>query len=294
MDYLRTAKPRVTLLFLLLTAASITLALGRLDPSILARTLLGLGLCVGGAGALNNYLERRSDGLMERTRNRPLPAGRLSPRRVALFGAALLLVGLLELALMVGLLPAILAALGALFYLIVYTFPLKKRMTHGVVPGGLAGLFPALVGWSATGEPASLGLVFLCVLVFLWSPAHFWALDLLRFEEYRAAGFRTLTGMRGPGETKLHICLYLAAVVCVSLLPAGAGLLGSGYLAVAVTGAAVAAFLGHRLLRDRGTNSARLLYKLSGPYLGLLLAAMVFDRLAGAPPAVALWEGMGL
>jgi heme o synthase len=294
MDYLRTTKPRVTLLFLLLTAASAVLASGRLDVPLLAGTLLGLGSCVAGAGALNNYIERRSDSLMERTRGRPLPAGRLDPARVLSFGAALLGLGLVVLVVLVGRLPALFAAAGASFYLLVYTVPLKRHLVHGVVPGGLAGVFPALVGWSATGEPASVGLLLLCVLVFLWSPAHFWALDLVRCEEYRAAGFLTLTGVRGATETKLQICLYLAAMTSISLLPAGAGLLGQTYLLAAVVGGGVLGLAACVLWRSRGLGGAQLLYKLSGPYLALLLAAMIIDRLAGTPPAVVLWEALNL
>jgi heme o synthase len=294
MDYVQTTKPRVTLLFLLLSAASMILASGEVDPLLMGPTLLGLGLCVAGAAALNNYLERDSDGLMARTCGRPLPAGRLPGRRVLAFAISLLVLGLATLSVFGGVTPALLAAAGALFYVVVYTIPLKRRVTHGVVPGGIAGLFPPLVGWSATGEPASLGLLLLCVLVFLWSPAHFWALELVRFEEYRAAGLRTITAVRGRSETKLNICLYLAAMVTVSLLPASAGLLGVTYLLAAAVGAVGAAVLGVRLVRDGGDGTAKLLYKLSGPYLSLLLAGMVIDRLAGSPPAVAIWEAINL
>jgi protoheme IX farnesyltransferase len=230
---------------------------------------------------------------MARTASRPLPAGRVRPTSVLAFGGWLIAFGTSLLWWRIGYLPALLTALGAAYYVIVYTLLLKPRSAHGVVPGGLAGVFPPLIGWVATGAPLSLRLGLLVGLVFLWSPPHFWALALSRGDDYRRAGFPLISGGAGEQAARLSITLYVAALLCLSLLPYPAGLLGLPYLLGALIGGAALAMPTVNLFRDRRPQAAWRVYKISGPYLALLLAAMVLDTLISSPSVVALWEGVG-
>ena len=274
LDLARTAKLRVVALTVMTTATGVWLS-GGTEAGRFAAVLASTALLVGGAGALNNLLERDRDALMERTRTRPLPAGRLGPTEVLVFGLALVSLGLGGLLAASGPLAALLGAAGLAYYLGVYTILLKPRSPHGVVPGGLAGVFPPLIGWAATGRPLTLAVVYLCALVFFWSPPHFWALALARRDEYARAGIPTLPVVRGSRDTRWEIFAYSLAVVGLSLLPVSQGSLGAVYLATAL--AAGAAFLGlsWALARSGSPERAWRFYRLSGPYLALLLVGMV-------------------
>ncbi len=190
-DYAETTKARVVGLTMV-TAGVAALLAGA--PPLLAflMMLLGTGLTVAGAAALNNVLECERDALMARTRNRALPAGRLRRTQVLVFGLALCAAGVVVLAAFVNPASAVLAALGALYYVVIYTMLLKPRSPRSVVPGGLAGIFPPLIGWAASGGPWTLDIVYLCAVVFFWSPPHFWSLALAKSEEYADAGIPTL------------------------------------------------------------------------------------------------------
>jgi len=279
MQYLRTAKPRVISLLLFTTAGAFILADGIGRWTLLLVTLAGAALTMGGAAALNSYLERDRDRLLERTRDRPLPAGRVDPKGVLLFGLALCAAGTTVLAAGAGPLPAALAAMGAGYYVLLYTLVLKPRSTHGVVPGGMAGVFPALIGWSATGRPWSLLLLYLCVLVFCWSPPHYWALALARAEDYRRAGLTVLPLSRGADEARLQVALYLLALLALSVLPSLGGWMGASYLAAAALGGTAFALTVVRMLRRKTARSAWLVYRASGFYLALLLLGMVVDQI---------------
>lgn len=284
MDYLRTTKPRVVLLFVVAALAAYLLAGGTQTPAVLA-LIVGLGAAVGGAGALNNYLERERDRQMERTRERALPAGRVPPGRVLALGFGLIAAGVALLGIVFGAAAAGAAAAGAAYYLIAYTLLLKPRFAHSAVPGGVAGLFPPLTGWAAgaavASEPASgLLLLYLLAVVFLWSPPHFWALTLVRSEEYRAAGVPVPPTGSGEALTRLQMLSYTVCLVGLSLLPVATGLLGVPYLlAAGIAGLAFAGLVVRTIVRP-GPAADHAVYKLSGPYLAVLLGAMVLD---GAP-----------
>jgi protoheme IX farnesyltransferase len=154
----------------------------------------------------------------------------------------------------------------------------------------MAGLFPPLAAWSAAGTPAGPRLLFLCTLVFLWSPPHFWALALARGDDYRRAGFPTLPALRGDAEARLHILLYVTALLCLSFAPLAAGMAGPSYLAGALLAAGLLAAGVVSLFRGEPRTGAWLVYKLSGPYLALILLALVLDSLAGQPTLLASWQ----
>lgn len=274
MDYLNTLKPRIVALFLVSGWVGWTLADGPLSSLRLPLVLLGLACCVAGASGLNNYLERDRDRLMRRTQDRALPAGRVAPSRIRFLAVALLVAGIALLWATAGAFAAFFGACGAAYYLIAYTVLLKPRTAYSAVPGGLAGIFPPLVGWAAAGGGFTAEIVFLCGIVFLWSPPHFWALTLAREEDYRRAGIPVPASRSGVPVARLQIVAYTSALVSLSLIPGIIGLAGFAYLVAVLSGGIV---FGGAVLALAFSQQARwntVVYRLSGPYLALLLLAL--------------------
>ena len=280
MQYLQAAQPRIVGLFILTVVAAMLLA-G--DPG-LARILAvaaATALTVGGAAMLNNYLERDVDARMERTRRRPIASGAIPARRALVIGLALVAAGSLALWAVAGGLAAAFALLGAAYYVVVYTMLLKPRTPLSSIPGALAGVFPALIGWAATGAAWSGSILFLCALVFVWSPPHFWALALAREDDYVASGIPTPAVAYGQPACRLLIATFVAAVTVLTLVPAASGAFGAVYFEAAVTaGAALWAFT-TRLLTHRDDHAAWALFKLTGPYLAIVVAAAVLGHQLG-------------
>jgi protoheme IX farnesyltransferase len=278
MDYLEAAQPRIVGLFLLTVLAAMLLA-G--DPGLveLIEVLVATGLTVAGAAMLNNTLERDLDARMERTRRRPTASGRLPAARALAVGLVLVAAGCLALWGLAGGLAAVFAVLGAAYYALVYTLLLKPHTALSSIPGALAGVFPALIGWAATGAPWTNSLLFLCALVVVWSPPHFWALALAREEDYRASGIPTPAVAYGERACRRLIAGFVAAVTALTLVPAAAGAFGAVYAAVAlVAGAALWVFTA-RLLARRDRAAAWALFKVSGPYLAAIVVAAVAGHL---------------
>jgi protoheme IX farnesyltransferase len=278
MDHLEAAQPRIVGLFLVTVVAAMLLA-GDLGLALILEVAAATALTVGGAAMLNNYLERDVDARMERTRRRPIAAGRIPARRALVIGLALVAAGSLALWALTGGLAAAFALLGAAYYVVVYTMLLKPRTALSSVPGALAGVFPALVGWAATGEAWSGGILFLCTLVFVWSPPHFWALALAREDDYRASGIPTPAVAYGEPACRRLIAGFVAAVTVVTLVPAVAGAFGAVYLVTAVAAGVALWLFTARLLAQRDDRAAWALFKVTGPYLALVVAAAVVGHL---------------
>ena len=275
-DYVELTKPKVQSLLLLTTIATMYVA-GDPSPLLVALTCLGGYLSAGGAGAVNHWFDRDIDLQMARTANRPVPAGRISPRAALTFGCTLASLSLLELSLTVNPLAAALSFSGFLGYVFVYTVWLKRRTPQNIVIGGAAGAVPPLVGWAAVTGSVSGAAVFLFFIVFFWTPPHFWALSLLMKEEYRKVGVPMLPVVRGEDETRKQILLYSVLLYAVTQLPFCAGgfgvtyavssiLLGFGFIGGAI-----------RLYRRADRRSALQLYLFSLAYLALLFCSMVLD-----------------
>jgi heme o synthase len=278
MDYLEAAQPRIVGLFLLTVLAAMLLA-GGSGPVLVAEVLLATGLTVAGAAMLNNVVERDVDGRMERTRRRPTASGRLRAGPALAVGLALVVAGCLALWTLAGGLAAAFAVLGAAYYVLVYTVLLKPHTALSSVPGALAGVFPALIGWAATGAPWSGSLLYLCALVFVWSPPHFWALALAHEADYRASGIPTPAVAYGEAACRRLIAGFVAAVTALSLVPAFAGSFGAVYATVALASAAALWVFTARLLARRDRAAAWALFKFSGPYLAALVVAAVVGHL---------------
>jgi protoheme IX farnesyltransferase len=276
-DLVALVKPRIMVMALLTAAGAMSLAPGEPEVSAALWLLLGTGLIVGSANSLNMYLERDIDCLMARTKDRPLPTGRMAPRTALVFGLLLGAASLPALA-MVNLATMALGLLALVAYVLVYT-PLKQRTHWATWVGALPGALPVLMGWTAaTGAVNAAGLLVFSVL-FFWQIPHFHAIGMYRQREYARAGLQTLAGARGASAARREIGTYLIVQVAASLALVPLGIAGTAYLVVAAAlGAMVLGQAFPALLRGRAdTKWARGLFLASIVYLPILFATMVLD-----------------
>lgn len=285
-DALVLVKPRIMALLLITAYCAMVVAAQGLPPlGLTVSALGGLALSVGGAHAVNMWFDADIDGLMERTRRRPIPAGRVAPERALWLGVGLQAISFVWLWTRVGALAALLSFAGYLYYVLVYTMWLKRYTPQNIVIGGGAGAFPPLVGWAAVTGHLALPAIILFLIVFLWTPPHFWALALYRQEDYRRAGVPMMPVTAGARATKWQMLGYAASLLPVSL---GLGLghwVGPLYLVVAGASGAALLLACIRLLGepDGEVKVARGTFFLSLWYLTAVFAAMVVDVLLHHP-----------
>ncbi|MDX6494944.1 MAG: heme o synthase [Gaiellales bacterium] len=280
-DHLTLTKPRIMVL-LLITAlcAMLAAARGVPSPGLLLATMVGLGLGCGGASALNHVLDRDLDRRMKRTAARPVAAGRISAARATEFGVALSAASFVILASAVNLLAAGLCLSGNLFYVLVYTLWLKRRTAQNIVIGGAAGAIPPLVGWAAATGSLDLAAVLLFMIVFLWTPPHFWALAMMIRRDYERAEVPMLPVTRGDRRTASEIVLYTLALVAATLALAPADRLGWSYLLPAAVAGAVFVALAAALWQRPTTPRAGRLFRYSLLYLAVVFAAFALAAAA--------------
>jgi protoheme IX farnesyltransferase len=275
-DYFELTKPKVQTLLLLTTITTMYVA-GSPSLSLVALTCLGGALSAGGAGAINHWFDRDIDALMERTANRPVPSGRVSPAAALAYGVVLGIASFVLLSLTVNLLSAALALSGLLGYVLVYTVWLKRSTPQNIVIGGAAGAVPPLVGWAAVTGSLNLDAFLLFAIVFVWTPSHFWALSILMKNEYARVGVPMLPVVKGESATRLQIVLYTIVLVGITFLPVIDLTFGFIYLSAAtVLGAAFIA-MAIRLWRRAERKLALQHYLFSMAYLALLFVAMAID-----------------
>ncbi len=275
-DYVALTKPKVQSLLLFTTVAAMLIA-GRPSIALIITTLIGGAMSAGGAGAINHWYDRDVDLLMERTADRPVPSGRISPRAALSFGLLLGAGSLVWLALLVNPLAAAISFAGLVGYSVGYTMILKRRTWQNIIWGGAAGAIPPLVGWAAVTGSINGMAIFLFFIVFFWTPPHFWALSLLIKDDYAAAGIPMLPVVRGEDETRRQILLYSVLLYAVSQLPFCAGGLGITYLVVSLGLGLAFIVMAWQLRRRADRASALRLYLYSLLYLAALFAAMVVD-----------------
>jgi protoheme IX farnesyltransferase len=280
-DYVTLTKPRIMSLLLITGLCAMFVgAQGAPRAWLVLVTMTGLALACGGASALNHVLDRDIDKLMgERTRARPLAAERMPASRALEFGLTLSAFSFVLLASLVNILAAVLALVGNLFYVLVYTRWLKRTTPQNIVIGGAAGAVPPLVGWAAATGNLTLPALWLFLIVFFWTPPHFWALALLIRRDYEAARIPMLPVVRGARETTRQIVLYSLVLVTVTVVPFLWGTLGLVYLGAALALGAAFLLLAVRLRRATTPRQAALLFHFSLLYLALLFAAMAVDPL---------------
>ena len=289
--YIALTKPRIIELLLVTTVPAMVLAT-RWVPGVdwgewgglVVWTMVGGTLAAGSANAINCYLDRDIDGLMARTRRRPLPAHQVEPERAVVFGIILGIVSFAVMTVFVNLLAAFLTLLAIAFYVVVYTMMLKRTTTQNIVIGGAAGALPPVIGWAAVTGDVGVPALILFAIVFYWTPPHFWALSLRIRKDYAAAGVPMLPVVKGIPETTRQIGLYTVLMVAISLILWPVARMGLIYLGAAVGLGAVFLWQAYALWRrgsseEASTQGAIALYKYSISYLSLLFLAVAVDAL---------------
>ena len=278
--YIALTKPRIIELLLITTIPTMVLAAGGWpDTSLVVWTVLGGALAAGGANAINMYIDRDIDGLMERTRNRPLVTGRIAPRNALAFALVLEVAAFALLAWSSNVLAACLAISATLFYVFVYSLWLKRTSRQNIVIGGAAGAVPVLVGWAAVRNDVSWSAVVLFLVIFLWTPPHFWALAIRHADEYRAASVTMLPVVESAATTVRTMGWYSVAVAVASLALVPLNDMGVIYMVSAVVLGVAFIALTFGLGTTPTARAAMRVFSFSISYVTLLFIAVTVDVL---------------
>jgi len=279
-DYFALMKPRVMSLVVFTALVGLAVAPGSLHPVTGFTALLCIAVGAGAAGALNMWYDADIDAVMTRTARRPVPMGRVKPGESLAFGLTLAGFAVVTLGLLVNWLAGCLLAFTIFFYVAVYTIWLKRSTPQNIVIGGAAGAFPPMIGWAATTGSLSLEPVLLFLIIFFWTPPHFWALALYRTDDYARAGIPMLPVVNGDASTRRQILLYTLILVPLGVAPWLFGYTGSIYGATAVVSGAIMLTLAWQVLRERrpAERASRNLFAFSVLYLFLLFAVLLVER----------------
>jgi len=282
-DYIELTKPRIVALLVFTTLVALVIATppGQFPVQVLLVTFAGGWLAAAGASVLNQYLDRELDGQMSRTKNRPIPMGRVQPAAALIYGLVLLSLAFLALGVGVNWISAGLAMLGVFYYVVIYTLLLKRNTVLNIVIGGGAGAMPVLVGWTAATGHLAPGAFLLYAIVFFWTPPHSWALAALVNHDYSSNHIPMLPAVMGMGVAAVQIIWYALILVILTFLPFPLGILGPIYFLSAVILGAGLLYYALRFYRLRTRLAAKQLYKYSSLYLALLFLLMIVDHLVG-------------
>jgi protoheme IX farnesyltransferase len=281
-DYIELMKPRVMSLVVFTALVGLLVAPGHVHPVIGLTALICIAVGAGAAGALNMWYDADIDARMSRTAARPIPAGRLLPGEAFAFGATLAVGSVVVLGLLVNAVAGALLALTIAFYVVVYTMWLKRRTPQNIVIGGAAGALPPMIGWAAATGGIAVEPIVLFLIIFFWTPPHFWALSLYRCEDYARAGIPMLPVVAGDRETRRQILLYTLILAPLGAAPWFLGYAGPVYGAVALATGAAMIILALRVRAERsGHVASKQLFGFSILYLFLLFAMLLADRALG-------------
>jgi heme o synthase len=281
-DFIELLKPRVMSLVVFTGATGLALAPGSLHPVLAAVAVLCIAVAAGASGAINMWYERDIDALMTRTRNRPLPTGRVEPAEALTLGTMLSLFSVMLMGLALNWVAAALLALAIGFYVFVYTVWLKRRTPQNIVIGGAAGAFPPMIGWAAVTGDVSLASIALFALIFFWTPPHFWALALVKSGDYARAGVPMLPVVAGGRETKRQMLIYTVLLLPIALAPTLLGIAGWIYGSAAIALGLMFLLAAIRVWFDETDRSARQMFGFSILYLFALFALLIVDAQGGA------------
>lgn len=280
-DYLALMKPRVMSLVVFTALVGMVVAPGHFHPVLAFFALTCIAVGAGAAGALNMWYDADIDAVMTRTAQRPVPAGRVKPGEALAFGLVLAGFSIVFLGLMINVLAAGLLAFTIFFYAVIYTMLLKRWTPQNIVIGGAAGAFPPMIGWAAATGGIGLESILLFLIIFFWTPPHFWALSLYSVEEYRRAGVPMLPVVAGAEETRRQILIYSILLAPIGALPWLLGAAGLAYGVTAIAGGALMVARSWKLCRSPDKRTAKQLFGISIVYLFVLFAALLVERALG-------------
>jgi protoheme IX farnesyltransferase len=278
-DFYEMCKPRVVMLMLLTSMAGMFLAVPGMVPlDVLVLGNLGIGLVASSGAVVNHLIDRKIDVLMKRTHNRPLPQGRVDPKHATIFAVVTCVTGMFVLLFWVNPLSAWLTLASFVGYAFIYTGYLKRATPQNIVIGGLSGAMPPLLGWAAVTGTIEPGALILVLIIFAWTPPHFWALAIHRKEEYAKTGIPMLPVTHGNYVTKVHIIIYTAILAVVSVFPYLTGMSGPLYLFSALALGVGFLFWSSVLMFKQQPSTAMQTFRYSILYLGLLFVALMVDH----------------
>ena len=275
-DFIALLKPRVMSLVVFTALVGLVLAPGTINPVIGFIAIFAIAVGAGASGALNMWYDADIDAIMKRTANRPIPGGRVSEGEALSFGLFLSVLSVMVLGLATNWVAAALLAFTIFFYVIVYTMGLKRRTAQNIVIGGAAGALPPVVGWAAVTGSVAIEPLILFMIIFLWTPPHFWALALVKSEDYGRAGIPMLPNVAGEAHTRLQILLYTLVLIPVGLAPIWFGFGGILYAVVASLGGALMLYWAVDILRAKVDEKFRkACWRMFGGSIGYLFAVFL-------------------
>jgi heme o synthase len=279
-DYIALMKPRVMSLVVFTALVGLAVAPGSVHPVTAFTALLCIAVGAGASGALNMWFDADIDAVMTRTARRPVPMGRVKAGEALAFGLMLASFAVVVLGLLVNVLAAALLAFTIFFYVAIYTMWLKRSTPQNIVIGGAAGAFPPMIGWAAVTGSLSLEPVLLFMIIFFWTPPHFWALALYRTQDYARAGIPMLPVVAGDASTRRHILFYTLILVPLGIAPWPLGFAGALYGVTAIVTGAIMVMLAAQVLRERRPveRASHHLFAFSILYLFLLFAVLLVER----------------
>src|SRR5438105_4127203 len=282
-DYVALLKPRVMSLVIFTALVGLLVAPGHIHPVIGFTALLCIAIGAGASGALNMWYDADIDAVMTRTARRPIPAGRVQPGEALAFGSMLAVFSIAVFGVLVNWFAAALLAFTIFFYVFIYTMWLKRTTPQNIVIGGAAGALPPMIGWAAVTGDITLAPVLMFLIIFFWTPPHFWALSLLKCDDYTRAGVPMLPVVAGLDETRKQILIYSLVLAPIGVSPTLFGFAGIAYCAVALICGAMMIALAWRVYRERtgpaAASAAKRLFAFSLLYVFVLFAALLADNL---------------
>ena len=279
-DYISLLKPRVMLLAVFTSLCGLWVAPTSIHPFLFVLSIFCISLGAGAAGAINMWFDRDIDSLMERTKKRPIPVGKIEAENALGFGVMLSVTSVLILGLSVNYLAAFLLAFSIFFYIFIYTIWLKRRTPQNIVIGGAAGAFPPVIGWVCSTGQLDIYPLILFLLIFIWTPPHFWALALYKDIEYSKAKVPMLPVVSGQRNTKIQILIYSVLLLIVSAMPYFFNYTGFFYLMTSIILGCIFLYLAFKIFQsedDKKTPFAPSLFKFSIVYLYLIFSSLVID-----------------
>ncbi len=281
-DFFQLLKPRVMSLVVFTALVGLVVAPGQIHPVLAVTAILLIAVGAGASGALNMWYDADIDGRMRRTASRPIPSGKITPGEALGFGIFLSVASVIMLGLMINWLAGALLAFTIAFYIFIYTMWLKRRTPYNIVIGGAAGAFPPMIGWVAATGTISIESVVLFMIIFLWTPPHFWALSLYRLKDYRNVGVPMLPVVSGTDETRRQILLYSFPYVAMTLAPAFMGFAGVLYFSFAVVTGVIFLWFAYQTYKIRtgetADRTARKLFSYSILHLFLIFAVLLAEQ----------------